>query len=340
MGINPSICYQHPTLCSFTVPEEKENLLSQQLKRPTGFVDTSTPKSFNRPSSTRTLSPLPSYRDRGVTEFRPNRIRAAPPKFYAYPHNRVAEQGETVRFQCAVAGHPDPWVTWEKDGVVVTPSARLRMTEREDLRTLEISDVIPSDSGVYKIILENDVGRIETSAKLDVIGHRIVSSRGLRTRSLSPKPAPNYSKHFMGDLSNLGSRGDFQYSYRSNLSSYCKFYRDLYDSTDTSILRPEIFKSLPKNLKMSEGRSVNLQVEVLGKPPFDVVWMKDACILPDCEDFQQTVTEDGIISLYLPDVYPQDSGNYRCEIYNLYGDAFSNCYLTVQGEIICYSIFP
>ena len=33
---------------------------------------------------------------------RPHRLKAAAPKFYAVPHNRVAEEGETVRFQCAI----------------------------------------------------------------------------------------------------------------------------------------------------------------------------------------------------------------------------------------------
>lgn len=32
--------------------------------------------------------------------------KCAAPKFYAMPHNRLAEEGETVRFQCAIAGHP------------------------------------------------------------------------------------------------------------------------------------------------------------------------------------------------------------------------------------------
>lgn len=64
---------------------------------------------------------------------------------------QIAEEGETVRFQCAVAGHPDPWVKWYKDEQEIVPSSRLTITEREDLRTLEIKDVTVADSGIYKV---------------------------------------------------------------------------------------------------------------------------------------------------------------------------------------------
>jgi myosin-light-chain kinase len=80
-----------------------------------------------------------------------------------------------VRFQCAIAGHPTPWVTWDKDGLLVTPSARLTLTEREDLRILEISEVTVEDAGFYRITLENEVGRVEASARLEVIGKCTVS---------------------------------------------------------------------------------------------------------------------------------------------------------------------
>lgn len=61
-----------------------------------------------------------------------------PPKFQACPHNRLVEEGATVRFRCSVSGHPSPWTNWDKDGVPVTQTSRISATEEEDLRTLEI----------------------------------------------------------------------------------------------------------------------------------------------------------------------------------------------------------
>ncbi|XP_065351311.1 leucine-rich repeats and immunoglobulin-like domains protein 3 [Cloeon dipterum] len=81
----------------------------------------------------------------------------------------VVEEGATVRFQCAIVGHPTPWVTWDKDGLILTPSRRLTIKEKDDLRLVEISEVTVEDAGLYRATLENDVGRIEGSARLDVI---------------------------------------------------------------------------------------------------------------------------------------------------------------------------
>lgn len=66
---------------------------------------------------------------------------------------QVAEEGETVRFQCAVAGHPSPWVKWYKNNDEIIPSSRLTLTERDDLSTLEIKDVTTADSALYKVMV-------------------------------------------------------------------------------------------------------------------------------------------------------------------------------------------
>lgn len=95
--------------------------------------------------------------------------KVAPPKFYTVPHNRVAEEGETIRFQCAITGHPMPWVIWDKNGVPITQTPRIVIKEKDDLRVLEISQVTSEDAGLYRVTLENDVGRTEASARLEII---------------------------------------------------------------------------------------------------------------------------------------------------------------------------
>lgn len=148
------------------------------------------------------MSPRPRYREQPQPQEprKKFKIRAAPPKFYTIPHNRVAEEGDTVRFQCSVAGHPDPWVAWDKDGMVVTPGGRITVSERDDIKYLEISDVIVEDSGIYRITLENASGRIEASARLDIISHRNITTRGLRARSASPRSGPTYRRYMSGEI--------------------------------------------------------------------------------------------------------------------------------------------
>ena len=204
-------CYFNKILCSHLVPEEKENLLSRQLSRPNFLSVNSTPRSTPRSTPARSMSPLSMHlsmlNSSNNLSYRQRRYRFQAPKFYSVPHNRVCEEGETVRFQCAIAGHPVPWSTWDKDGIIVTPSTRFTIKERDDLRYLEIEEVCFEDAGLYRITLENDYGRIEATARLDIIKSRKSSGGGIRATSApSSRNSRSVSRRIMGYSTKIGGR--------------------------------------------------------------------------------------------------------------------------------------
>lgn len=210
------------------MPEEKENLLSQQLSRPSGLLSAnSTPRSTPRTTPVRSLSPLSlSYHSTSINVTPQKRNKFLSPKFYAVPHSRVAEEGETIRFQCAIAGHPTPWSTWDKDGVIVTPTTRITIKERDDLRFLEIEEVTFEDAGLYRITLENDYGRIEATARLDIIANkRSGSSRSIRT-SASPRRNISVSRRIMGNSTKIGGRIVLATNFRGTSAPVRKFYHN------------------------------------------------------------------------------------------------------------------
>lgn len=199
-------------LMSRTVPEEKENLLSRQLSRPMTFLSAvSTPRSTPRSTPARSMSPLSLHlsmlNSNNNLTHRQRRYRFSAPKFFSVPHNRVCEEGETVRFQCAIAGHPVPWSTWDKDGIIVTPSTRYSIKERDDMRYLEIEEVCFEDAGLYRITLENDYGRCEATARLDIIKSRKSSARGIRASSApTSRQTRSVSRRIMGYSTKIGGR--------------------------------------------------------------------------------------------------------------------------------------
>lgn len=147
-----------------------------------------------------------------------------PPKFYAVPHSRVVEEGESVYFQCAIAGVPTPWSTWDKDGVIATQTSRLTLKERGDLRVLEIKEVTFEDAGLYRITLENDYGRIEATARLDVISNgRHPPTRDIRT---SASPRRSMSRRLMGNSTKIGGRLVLASNFRGGSVPSCKFHHD------------------------------------------------------------------------------------------------------------------
>lgn len=210
------------------VPEDKENILSQNLAPPSNLLSPNvTPVNTPRATPRRSVSPGRRQRPPPPVQ-RTKRFKVTPPKFYAIPHNRIAEEGETVRFQCSISGHPDPWVTWDKDGVSVVPTARISIVEKDDLRILEISEVTLEDAGLYRVTLENNVGKIEATARLDVIGHSRLPNRGLRALSSSPAPRmiPSFSRRITGTIGRLGNRSIFACDIRGSPAPNVKWYKD------------------------------------------------------------------------------------------------------------------
>lgn len=208
------------------VPEEKENLLSRQLSRQSGIISgASTPRSTPRTTPSRSLSPYASgWRESAPSLSRQKRLKVAPPKFYAIPHNRVAEEGETVRFQCAVAGHPTPWVTWDKDNVTVTPSARITVSEKEDIKILEIEEVTVEDSGLYRVTLENEVGRVEATARLDVIGRR--SNQEKTSNLCSRSFSPSIRRRMTSSVGRIGDRITLTSDFKLTPNTVTTWYRN------------------------------------------------------------------------------------------------------------------
>ncbi|EDW61837.2 uncharacterized protein Dvir_GJ20095, isoform B [Drosophila virilis] len=219
------------------VPEEKENMLSRQLARPSALLSAhSTPRSTPRSTPNRSFSPMRlSYRNSsidlhtGSVERRRSDARCiSAPKFLAIPYNRVVEEGDSVRFQCAIAGHPTPWATWDKDGLIVTPTTRIAVKEVDDLRFIEIDEVGFDDAGLYRITLENDFGRIEATARLDVISSsrysKSPSTRSVRASS-SRRNAYLY-RRIMGPSTAIGGRMALASGFRGSSVPSVRFYHN------------------------------------------------------------------------------------------------------------------
>lgn len=212
------------------VPEEKENLLSRQLIRPSGLLSAnSTPRSTPRTTPIRSMSPMAmSYRSTSINvSHQQQRNKFMSPKFYSVPHSLCVEEGTSgVRFQGAVAGHPTPWSTWDKDGQIVTPTTRITIKERDDLRILEIDEVTYEDAGLYRITLENEYGRIEATARLDVIANtRNGAARSIRTSS-SPRRNVSVTRRLMGNSTRIGGRLALATNFRGTSMPARKFYHN------------------------------------------------------------------------------------------------------------------
>lgn len=141
-----------------------------------------------------------------------------------------------MRFQCAIAGHPVPWSTWDKDGIIVTPSQRYIIRERDDMRYLEIEEVSFEDAGLYRITLENDYGRIEATARLDIIKSGKLHRRGIRASSAPNRDSTSMTRRIMGYSTRIGGRMALASQRAQSIPAKKTVYHNGYDITDSNRL--------------------------------------------------------------------------------------------------------
>ncbi|XP_050541447.1 myosin light chain kinase, smooth muscle-like isoform X2 [Daktulosphaira vitifoliae] len=150
--------------------------------------------------------------------------RSSAPKFYAVLHDKIVDVGDTVRFQCSVSGYPPPWSSWKKDGEPIGISSRIRIREDDDFRSLEICDIIPEDAGLYTVTVENKYGKIQTSAKLQVLpSHDVRNDVEITTKHT---PRPNEGRKQSGSTACTGDSFTLSCDIRGNSMSDVTWYKN------------------------------------------------------------------------------------------------------------------
>ncbi|XP_007528962.3 myosin light chain kinase, smooth muscle isoform X1 [Erinaceus europaeus] len=81
--------------------------------------------------------------------------------------------------------------------------------------------------------------------------------------------------------------------------------------------------------RVMDGSQVTMTVQVSGDPPPEVIWFHDGTEIQESEDFhfEQSGSQH---SLYIQEVFPEDTGTYTCEAWNSAGEVRTQAVLTVQ----------
>ncbi|ESO99782.1 hypothetical protein LOTGIDRAFT_141571, partial [Lottia gigantea] len=98
----------------------------------------------------------------------------------------------------------------------------------------------------------------------------------------------------------------------------------------SSMIPPSFTEKLSRH-EASEGQPVKLTVRVSGHPPPQVTWMREGSKLVSSRDFE-IVQEGDIHSLYIPEVFYEDSGKYTVKAENPAGEAQCIAQLVVERK--------
>ena len=81
--------------------------------------------------------------------------------------------GKTFELHCQAQGHPEPVLSWQKDGGTSFPAADdRRMDFLPDSKVYVIRNAQPGDTGKYTCSAENEAGFVNATAFVTVLGKR------------------------------------------------------------------------------------------------------------------------------------------------------------------------
>ncbi|XP_061226041.1 myosin light chain kinase, smooth muscle isoform X3 [Neopsephotus bourkii] len=90
-----------------------------------------------------------------------------------------------------------------------------------------------------------------------------------------------------------------------------------------------IFHKGLTDLKVMDGSQVIMTVEVSANPPPEIIWLHNGKEIQETEDFHFE-KKGNEYSLYIQEVFPEDTGKYTCEAWNELGETQTQATLTVQ----------
>ncbi|XP_066477490.1 myosin light chain kinase, smooth muscle [Tiliqua scincoides] len=92
---------------------------------------------------------------------------------------------------------------------------------------------------------------------------------------------------------------------------------------------PPVFLKGLTDLKVMDGSQVIMTVEVSANPPPEIIWLHNGKEIQETEDFHFE-KKGNEYSLYIQEVFPEDTGKYTCEAWNDLGETQTQATLTVQ----------
>ena len=214
-------------------------------------------------------------------------------------NNVEAQPGEKACLKCQLGGSPAASkVEWFKNNEPLKESDSIKFELTDDVCVLNIQDVGPSDSGVYRCVATNDSGSSATTAELSV-----------QEPDLQPTldEAPITRKEAEPEVN------------AAEEEKAPVFTEEVQDGSVTVL----------------DGGNVRLEARIGGVPPPEVEWFKNDTPVQPGEHFVEIVDGDRHC-LDIVHVSPSDSGTYKCVGTNHLGTVTRVYSLDIEGKKICF----
>ncbi|XP_074891107.1 roundabout homolog 3 [Buteo buteo] len=271
------------------------------------------------------------------------------------PGDVVVAAGEPAVLECVPPrGHPEPSISWKKNGVRLSDEDE-RLTIRGG--KLMLASTRKSDAGVYVCVAANVVGERDSEpAELVVFERPAFGKRPLNKAVLvegtvefpcevvgDPQPAARWRKEegkmppgrweVLPDntlrISRLRAEDEGTYTCVADNS----VGRSEASGTLTVHVPPQLVTG-PRDQTVTPGQSVTFQCQSKGNPPPAVFWQKEGSQTllfpgqPPQPTGRVSVSPSGAITI--ADVQPTDAGYYLCQAISVAGSVLAKARLEVE----------
>nr|XP_020841639.1 myosin light chain kinase, smooth muscle isoform X2 [Phascolarctos cinereus] len=265
-------------------------------------------------------------------ENRRNKTLGESPQFLTQPESQEIREGDEVEFRSQVVGTPKPTVEWFRDNTLLMASEGIQIYEDENAtHCLCLQKAHMEDSGSYSCLAYNSKGRVTSRWMLTVRRPRV------------SQMAPSFSNVLKGCTVIEGEDFVLQCTVEGKpipCVSWLLNDRPIqyaHTTFEDGVAELQVQDALPEDnglytclAENPSGRaSCSAQVTVQGNPPPEILWLHNGKEIQESEDFhfEQNGNEH---SLFIQEVFPEDTGRYTCEAWNSAGQVRSHAMLTVR----------
>ncbi|KAI5726324.1 hypothetical protein M8J76_000791 [Diaphorina citri] len=282
------------------------------------------------------------------------------PNFTFLLRPRVMQVRQTCKLLCCLSGKPPPTVKWYKGNRELS-KRDYSMSYSDGVVSMEIIDCKPEDSGEYKCVATNKHGTDETNCVVIVeseeeskeqqeLAHNFLYSGDRKYIEKHIRPAPAIITTRQEIKSSYSSHTDDTGRTTTQMSTFPskKITRRMNSILDTDspsrsrsttkelIMPPDTAMTPPQfankltDKTIDDGQCLDLSAVVKGDPEPRVSWTKNGQPL-NSSNILDLKYKNGVASLQIQEVFPEDEGVYVCTATNSLGTAETKCKLTVRS---------
>lgn len=281
-----------------------------------------------------------------------------PPQFVKEPERHItAEMEKVVAIPCQAKGVPPPDMAWYKDASLIHPEQLSRFQLLAD-GSLQISGLLPDDTGMFQCFARNAAGEVQTTTYLAVTSIAPNITRGPQDSTVidgmsvilncetsgAPRPAitwqkgerilasgsvqlPRFTLLESGSLlvspAHLADAGTYT-CLATNSRGVDEASADLVVWARTRITDP------PQDQSVIKGTKASMSCGVTHDPSVDVryIWEKDGAPLGTESGPRLRLDETG--TLHISQTWSGDIGTYTCKVLSAGGNDSRSAHLRVR----------